>query len=627
MMKKTRILGVLLALCLACSLFAPTAAAAGTFADVPADAFYADAVDWAVDKQITKGTAANSFSPNNSCTRAEMVTFLFRLAGSHSMNVKNPFQDVQSGTYYYDAVVWASAMGITSGVSATEFAPNATVTRGQAVTMLYRYAGSPPANAPVPFRDVPANAFYKDAVSWGKETGVVLGTSSTTFSPDEPCTRAQIVTFLYRFMGGENTTAIPKYPVVLVHGLLGWGSYDQINSIVPYWGFTSGAIAPYLREKGVEVYEASMGPVSSAWDSVCELYAQLSGTVVDYGAKHSLEHGHARYGRDYTGNGQYSKLLNGPWDAQHPINLVGHSFGGVRSRLLVELLANGSAEEKAYMRMHPEAGVISPLFTGGKANWVYSVTMLDAPSNGTTFIETSEWFTDSFEGLSRDLAKMLGLTPFKGIYDFQLEHFGIQPDPNADLPTALHEVLTSTFVDHHDSAYQDLTIDRAMWINKDITMPSNVYWFSYYGNRTYYDRDLGYYVPTNRMQFLAAHFGAKMGQYVGTTEGVFPYGYGSYERQIRVTPTYTGVEWQPNTGLVNPMSSRWPAHYVNGVWVDDPHVNVCYCTTNAQRGVWNVFPRGDMDHLSYMGGLLSETTVDTRAFYDLLIAGIANCGG
>ena len=117
------------------------------------------------------------------------------------------------------------------------------------------------------------------------------------------------------------------------------------------------------------------------------------------------------------------------------------------------------------------------------------------------------------------------------------------------------------------------------------------------------------------------------GRYIGTTPGVFPYGYGQYEKQIRITPTYTGVEWQPNTGLVNPMSSRWPAHYANGVWVDDPHANVCYCTTNARKGVWNVFPRGDMDHLSYMGGLLSETTADTRAFYDLLISGIANCGG
>ena len=626
-MKRRRILGLLLVLCLACGLLVPTAAAASKFADVPSGAYYADAVDWAVGKEITNGTAATSFSPNNSCTRAEMATFLYRLAGQHSMNTSNPFRDVANGAYYYDAVIWASTMGITSGVTKTEFAPNMTVTRAQAVTMLYRYAGSPPVSGTVPFADVPANAYYKEAVMWGKETGVVAGTSSTTFSPNDPCTRAQIVTLLYRLMGGANTTAIPRYPVVLVHGLLGWGSYDQINSILPYWGFTSGGIAPYLREKGVEVYEASMGPVSSAWDSVCELYAQLSGTVVDYGAKHSLEHGHARYGRDYTGNGQYSKLLNGPWDAQHPINLVGHSFGGIRSRLLLQLLAYGSQEEQTYSRLHPETGPVSPLFTGGKANWVYSVTMLDAPSNGTTFIESSRFFTDSFEGLSRDLAKLLGLTPFKGIYDFQLEHFGIQPDPNADLTTALHEVLTSTFVDHHDSAYQDLTIDRAMWINSGVTMPPNVYYFSYYGNRTYYDADLGYYVPTNRMQFLAAHFGAKMGQYVGTTSGSFLYGYGAYQRQINVTPTFTGVEWQPNTGLVNPVSSRWPAHYVNGVWVDDPHVNVCYCTTNAQRGVWNVFPRQDADHLTYMGGLFSETTADTRALFDLIIPGIANCGG
>ncbi|MBQ9045777.1 MAG: S-layer homology domain-containing protein [Oscillospiraceae bacterium] len=311
-MKRRRFLGLLLALCLACSLLVPTAAAAGRFSDVPGSAYYADAVEWAVGKEITSGTSARTFSPNNTCTRAEMVTFLYRLSGSHSVDTKNPFRDVSSSAYYYDAVLWASTMGITTGVTATEFAPDATVTRAQAVTMLYRYGGTPPTNGTSSFRDVPASAYYKDATVWGKEIGVVAGTSKTTFSPNDPCTRAQIITFLYRFMGAANMDKIPQYPVVLVHGLLGWGSYDQINGILPYWGFTSGAIAPYLREKGVEVYEASMGPVSSAWDSVCELYAQLTGTVTDYGAKHALEHGHDRYGRDYTGKGQYSKLMNGP---------------------------------------------------------------------------------------------------------------------------------------------------------------------------------------------------------------------------------------------------------------------------------------------------------------------------
>ena len=136
-------------LCLLFGLLVPAAAASG-FQDVPGGAYYTDAVDWAVGRQITNGTSNSTFSPDQTCTRAEMATFLFRLNGSHSVNAQNRFQDVQSGAYYYNPVLWAAMMGITSGVSETAFAPDATVTRAQAVTMLYRYAGSPPPNVMPP---------------------------------------------------------------------------------------------------------------------------------------------------------------------------------------------------------------------------------------------------------------------------------------------------------------------------------------------------------------------------------------------------------------------------------------------------------------------------------------------
>ena len=168
------------------------------FTDVPTSAYYYDAVLWAVENGVTEGTSATTFSPDMSCTRAQMVTFLWRAAGSpEPVTTTNPFTDVNSGVYYYDAVLWAVEQGITSGTSATTFAPDATCTRAQTVTFLYRAAGSPAVSGGS-FSDVSADAYYADAVAWAVSEGVTVGTNDTTFSPDMNCTRAQIVTFMYR---------------------------------------------------------------------------------------------------------------------------------------------------------------------------------------------------------------------------------------------------------------------------------------------------------------------------------------------------------------------------------------------------------------------------------------------
>ena len=172
------------------------------FADVPADSFYADAVLWAVshNPQITVGTGKTTFSPNSTCTRAQAVTFLWRAMGqSEPIETDNPFTDVPSDDYYNKAVLWAVEKGITVGTSDTTFSPAAACTRGQIVTFLWRAAGSPdPTTTECKFTDVKAGAYYEKAVLWAAETGVTSGTSATTFSPDKVCTRAEIVTFLYR---------------------------------------------------------------------------------------------------------------------------------------------------------------------------------------------------------------------------------------------------------------------------------------------------------------------------------------------------------------------------------------------------------------------------------------------
>ena len=171
----------------------------GVFVDVATGSYYEDAVDWAVENGITKGTDDTHFSPDGICTRAQAVTFLWRAAGSPKLETRTmPFTDVPVGSYYYDAVLWAVENGITKGTSDTTFSPNMTCSRAQIVTFLWRSEKSPAAGTANPFADVKSTAYYADAVLWAVKENITKGTTNTTFSPNADCTRAQIVTFLWR---------------------------------------------------------------------------------------------------------------------------------------------------------------------------------------------------------------------------------------------------------------------------------------------------------------------------------------------------------------------------------------------------------------------------------------------
>ena len=176
--------------------------AATSFADVPANAYFADAVKWAVDKGITNGLSDTMFGPYESCTRTQIVTFLWRAAGSPEPKTASSFSDVPASAYYAKAVAWAIENGITNGMTETTFAPNATCTRGQSVTFLYR-ALKGTASGSANFTDVKSDTFYADAINWAVANNVTNGTSNTTFSPNADCTRAEIVTFLYRAYQGK----------------------------------------------------------------------------------------------------------------------------------------------------------------------------------------------------------------------------------------------------------------------------------------------------------------------------------------------------------------------------------------------------------------------------------------
>ena len=170
-----------------------------SFRDVKQSDYYYDAVKWALEKGITEGTGAETFSPHASCTRAQTVTFLWRAAGSpEPTGTVNPFSDLSPNAYYYKAVLWAVENGITQGTSADTFSPDATVTRGQTVTFLHRAAGAPSHGGNAAFLDISDNDYYFAAVAWAAQNGITSGTGNGKFAPNAVCTRAQIVTLLYR---------------------------------------------------------------------------------------------------------------------------------------------------------------------------------------------------------------------------------------------------------------------------------------------------------------------------------------------------------------------------------------------------------------------------------------------
>lgn len=260
-----------------------------------------------------------------------------------------------------------------------------------------------------------------------------------------------------------------KYPIIFVHGMFGWGQNEGINKKAPYWGATSGSITDFLSDGGIECYAASVGPMSSAWDQACELYAQLTGTRVDYGEVHSKNHGHKRYGRTYD------KPLFEGWNSDKKIHLIGHSFGGNSSRMLVHLLANGAPEEVG-------AGKdISPLFLGGKADFVCSVTAICSPLDGTKAYETAEKYKliNPLKFLAYNYAGVLGRTTFGHKFaDFHLEQFGLTDSPDNKINASFVDAMKRMFNTEDCIAY-DMYAKGSKELNARIKISPSVYYFSY----------------------------------------------------------------------------------------------------------------------------------------------------
>ncbi|MBQ8027402.1 MAG: hypothetical protein IJ261_04725 [Clostridia bacterium] len=263
------------------------------------------------------------------------------------------------------------------------------------------------------------------------------------------------------------------YPYIFVHGMGGWGPDNEFYSMSPYWGGGLGLddtdLIKILNEKGIEAYAPSVGPLSSAWDRACELYAQLMGTVVDYGEAHSKAHGHDRYGFSYEGKA----VMGEPWDMQEKINIVGHSFGGATVRLFTSLMAYGNEDEIA-----ATGNSTSELFKGGH-DLVHSCITLSAPHNGSQVanILTDPQVTILLISAALNVLGMIFGNNFL-VFSFQLSHYGLTP--TQDEFRALPDLAGIwNFYKSNDNCAYDMTLRGAAELNETIKLAPNTYYYSY----------------------------------------------------------------------------------------------------------------------------------------------------
>ena len=355
-------------------------------------------------------------------------------------------------------------------------------------------------------------------------------------------------------MKAEPESFKTNYTYVFCHGLSGWGSYDFQNHFLKYWGMRGGDLLKYLNNEGFNCVSASVAPHGSAWDRACELYAQLTGSVVDYGKEHSERCNHERFGTDYS-----KKPLIEGWSAENKINLIGHSFGGATVRLLSELMANGSEAE----RNATDADDLSPLFEGGKADWIYSITALAAPHNGTTAYDVGDVedeVPDTFKYKMQD--KLNSMVASAN---------GVDDDGKADF----------------DNANYDMFLDNAAALNERISTLENVYYFSIPCTATTKNSDGTYSPDESKMEAMFVKTSRQMGKFTEVSEGGI----------------VADESWQENDGLVNVISAIAP--------FNAPQTE--YSEGNVSKGVWNIMPTYEGDHMSLQGGFTKKN--DVRDFF------------
>lgn len=381
----------------------------------------------------------------------------------------------------------------------------------------------------------------------------------------------------------ENTAIEQKEaasaPYILVHGMGGTAAdFSSVSEVLSTQGKTS--------------YAATVGPYSSAWDRACELYAQLTGTRVDYGAAHAKKCHHERYGRDYTGRA----IVPGGWSLNSPINLVGHSFGGVTARVFASLLAYGATAE-----LEATGEKTSELFRGGHANAVHTVITLSAPNNGTvatTFSNDLLWPVAGMTFGAHIQALGSGSADYSGT-DFMLDQFQLSAEPGSGDKVSFHLLKTITPLWHKDHCFYDMTPSGARALNKRYPTVPSVYYLAYSADMTTDTANGKHRVVANEN---ASGPLVTIANLMGRSKGWL------------IDGQVLSADWQPNDGLVPVASAKHPN-------TDNDNAEAYQEGMTLQPGIWYDMPTqtgSHGDYLSSFNGVANSLTDFYRSMVQLV---------